>query len=111
MLTGRDVLDTTFITTICWLTNTVCKLPVGGCVQGRFFWNAPELASKAAVSSSSLSQVLSNTDTWPLIIFSTVMKSACATVESSRNEAALGLVPNTCQRIALGLDQQTRPII
>ena len=67
--------------------------------------------SKAAVSSSSLSQVLSNTDTWPLIIFSTVMKSACAIVESSRNEAALGLVPNTRQRITVGLDQQTRPII
>ena len=33
------------------------------CSREIFFWNAPELASKAAVSSSSLSQVLSNTDT------------------------------------------------
>ena len=75
------------------------------------FLECSRFSYEAAVSSSSLSQVLSNTDTWPLIIFSTVMKSACAIVESSRNEAALGLVPNTRQRITVGLDQQTRPII
>jgi len=51
-------------------------------------------SSKDKMPCSPLSQVLSKTDIWPLIIFSTVMKSTCDTVESSRKEAAFALLPD-----------------